>query len=584
MIKGILFFVAVLLALHSFGQVKTFEHTGGMQTFIVPSGVSEITVDMYGASGGWNDYNGVMYDKYIPGNGGRLQATYPVYPGQKLYIYVGGEGQDASKGEGGKGGFNGGGDGNTSDIYSGGGGGGASDIRIDGMGLEHRVLVAGGGGGAAYNYPDGGDHGGQGGDLTGGDGQSNFLMDDESRGRGATQNQGGLGGQWPSYLKAEDGRLGEGGDGPEGTSGTGGGGGYYGGGGGCWSGGGGGSSYANNRANHVRHEQGVNDGHGKVIISVNCKMPTISTSGPTTLNLGDKIAFSAISNYGALLTWDKGISNNVPFAPPAGKTTYTVTSSNPKECSYSMELTVIDMNQHATDVGTLENPCDLKATTTNGIICEGETTTLFGHGGKNYIWSNGVQDGVPFVPPVGVNNYTVRTAGDANCPAQEASVFVVVNQIGATADTRQNSATENAFINITPTGGTSPYTYIWYKDGFEYSRFEDLTNLAPATYEVMIVDAIGCSSTQSYTISGDVIYNSISTNILLAELSADQAYLHIKCKGYMDYKIVNERGDVVMTGAINQSAKVDVSRLNAGNYKVCPLNNAQVQCAGFVKG
>ena len=237
-----------------------------MQSYTVPNGTTSISIDMYGASGGWNDYSGVKYDKYVPGNGGRVQAQLSVYPGQVLYIYVGGKGEDASSGKGGKGGFNGGGDGNTSTTYSGGGGGGATDIRLGGNELNHRVMVAGGGGGAAYNYPDGGDNGGHGGDLIGADGQSQFLVADESRGRGGSQKEGGLGGQWPSYDRAENGSLGKGGNGPAGTSGTGGGGGYYGGGGGCWSGGGGGSSFTNRECRNVIHTQGANEGDGKIII------------------------------------------------------------------------------------------------------------------------------------------------------------------------------------------------------------------------------------------------------------------------------------------------------------------------------
>src|SRR5687768_16516661 len=210
-------------------QTKTFEFTGDVQTYIVPNGVYNLQVDMYGASGGWNDYSGVKYDKYLPGKGGRLQATLSVEPGQTLYIYVGEKGGDAAHGVGGNSGFNGGGAGNTSSYYSGGGGGGACDIRVNGTSLENRVLVVGGGGGAAYNYADGGDNGGDGGGLTGADGFSNHKQEDPSRGRGATQTEGGQGGQWSSYEKAGDGTLGAGGNGSAGTCGTGGGGGYYGG-------------------------------------------------------------------------------------------------------------------------------------------------------------------------------------------------------------------------------------------------------------------------------------------------------------------------------------------------------------------
>lgn len=558
-------------------QTKTFEYTGQYQTYVVPNGVYSLQIDMYGASGGWNDYSGVKYDKYLPGKGGRLQANLSVQPNDVLYIFVGEKGGDASSNVGGKGGFNGGGDGNTSSTYSGGGGGGACDIRVNGTDLNNRILVVGGGGGAAYNYADGGDNGGAGGDLTAGDGWSNHLQQDDSRGRGATQTSGGQGGQWPSYEKAGDGTLGEGGDGPAGTCGTGGGGGYYGGGGGCWSGGGGGSSYSDRKATNVKHEQGINEGNGKVIIKTgfpdpqnNCINPIVSISGPTTICEGQSLYFVATSNFGAYLSWDNGVQNNISFTPPVGKSSYTVTSSSKKECPFTVEVNVI--------------PGTIKATTTNGIICEGESTTLIGWGAENYTWDQGVQNNVPFTPPAGVNNYTVRSAdnyGQSQC-SSEASVFVVVNKVSTNAAVDHGTYTKNASINIEPSGGTYPYSYVWTKDGSEFSRSEDISNLSSGSYQVIVVDAIGCSTTQTFTIgSGQLSSN--NTTGLKAEMSSDQIYLMVSYAGLLDYKILNDRNEIVITGTVNNSGQIDVSKLPSGNYRICSLYNSTGDNVNFVK-
>lgn len=559
-----------------YGQTKTYEYTGDVQTYVVPNGVYSLQVELYGASGGWNDYSGVRYDKYLPGKGGKVSANLQVEPGQTLYIYVGEKGGDASSGVGGSPGFNGGGAGNTSSTYSGGGGGGASDIRLNGTGLENRIVVAGGGGGAAYNYADGGDDGGHGGGLTGGDGFSNHKQEDESRGRGGQQDAGGIGGQWTSYERAGEGTLGQGGNGPAGTCGTGGGGGYYGGGGGCWSGGGGGSSYTTKRASNVKHEQGVHEGNGKVIIKTGygntpetCSDPRVIISGSTTLCEGQSLSFNAISNYGAYMTWDNGIQNNVSFIPPVGKSVYTVTSSNPKECPYSVEVNVISRQ--------------LKATTTNGIICEGETTTLIGFGGENYTWDKGVQNNVPFIPPVGVNNYTVRSYNsDVNMQCgNEASVFVVVNKVAATALVDQGNYGKSASIDLTPSGGTYPYSYVWTKDGNEVARSEDLFGLTTGTYEVLVVDAIGCSTTETFTIGAT--FSQLKTEGLKAEMSSDQIYLNVSYGGLFDYKIVNERGEILITGTVNNSGRIDVSRLPSGSYRICSLYNKTNDNVNFVK-
>ena len=64
-----------------------------------------------------------------------------VTQGQILYLVIGGKGGTPT------GGWNGGGDGSDSTLWYSGGGGGATDIRIGGISLYNRVIVAGGGGG-----------------------------------------------------------------------------------------------------------------------------------------------------------------------------------------------------------------------------------------------------------------------------------------------------------------------------------------------------------------------------------------------------------------------------------------------------
>ena len=61
---------------------KTFNYTGAEQMFTVPPGVKKIKVIAVGAQGG-GDFQGF---------GGRVYAIIPVTPGEKLAIFVGGQG------------------------------------------------------------------------------------------------------------------------------------------------------------------------------------------------------------------------------------------------------------------------------------------------------------------------------------------------------------------------------------------------------------------------------------------------------------------------------------------------------------
>jgi hypothetical protein len=229
------------------GGSKRFNYTGGEQTFVVPAEVAQVTVEAWGAGGGWANSLG--------GRGGYLKTTLSVTPGETLYVYVGGAGGSYTGGLV-SGGFNGGGAGGFGDE-PGAGGGGASDLRQGGKELANRVVVAGGGGGGGIFSA-----GGAGGGTTGVKGVDGT---DCTGGGGGTQSDGGGGGTGIHPGSAGDLAIGGAGS----IFGGGGGGGYYGGGGAgsgipfSGGGGGGGSSYPPGAA----HQQGVNSGNGTVLIS-----------------------------------------------------------------------------------------------------------------------------------------------------------------------------------------------------------------------------------------------------------------------------------------------------------------------------
>jgi hypothetical protein len=259
---------------------SNFNYTASAQTFIVPPGVTSISVDAYGASSSVSSGNYAGYCGGYQAKGGRLQTYLSVSPGETLYVYVGGMSVYCYSGSnnclpgggtysGQTGGWNGGGKGSgTSEA-----GGGATDIRSGGQSLEDRIIVAGGAGGAGSSCQSNGGHGGG---LTANDGgYGTNGSGSAKRGRGGSQTSGGLGGSWHNGSpKAGDGAFGVGGNGDDvsGYHGGGGGGGWYGGGGAVNkdAGGGGGSSYTHpNRCDSVVHTKGVQTGHGKLIITLN---------------------------------------------------------------------------------------------------------------------------------------------------------------------------------------------------------------------------------------------------------------------------------------------------------------------------
>lgn len=171
---------------------RTFGHTGAAQPWTVPSGITTIEVDLWGAAGGTGQDVG---SGGLGGRGARVQATLSVTPNTTLNLYVGGRGTNGSVSTtvSAPGGFNGGGAGGRDTrhpgLYDGAGGGGATDIRIGGTAFSNRVLIAAGGGGGAggggaSNTVGNGGNGGQ-------NGSDAADRNTAIGGKGATQASGG---------------------------------------------------------------------------------------------------------------------------------------------------------------------------------------------------------------------------------------------------------------------------------------------------------------------------------------------------------------------------------------------------------
>jgi len=249
-----------------------YTFTGAPETFVVPTGVTSLRVQAYGAAGASSSTS-------TGGLGGYISSTIPVTPKQILFVKFGCAGGTYTAG------YNGGGIGYCVDMtmaLGAGGGGGSTDLTDYAGNL---LITAGGGGGGAYDGSCTGMNGGGGGGATGEAGGANPIWAGSYGGGGGSQISGGVGGYIASfYNPGESGSYRSGGDAGLVTCGAGGGGGYYGGGGGSWTGGGGGSSYSIGVIEN--NVQSVRSGNGYLQISYTATTITptnIPTAAPTKI-------------------------------------------------------------------------------------------------------------------------------------------------------------------------------------------------------------------------------------------------------------------------------------------------------------
>ena len=120
-------------------------------------------------------------------------------------------------------------------------------------------------------------------------------------------------------------------------------------------------------------------------------------------------------------------------------------------------------------------------------------------------------------------------------------------------------------INITPTAGSTPYTYVWTNASGSYSSTtEDITGLAAGKYIVGVKDAAGCSVSTEATITQPT-----------APLTAEATLTNINCNGAATGAItLNVSGGTpsytyswIGPSSFTSSSK-DISSLSAGTYTV----------------
>jgi len=122
------------------------------------------------------------------------------------------------------------------------------------------------------------------------------------------------------------------------------------------------------------------------------------------------------------------------------------------------------------------------------LLCSGQNTVLLASGATNYMWNNGVVNGVDFSPPLGTTTYTVSGTNDQGCVATD-QVVVVVNpspQVNAGNDI---IVCEGDPVTLNATGAL---TYSW-SGGIS----NNVTFTAPVgvnLYTVTGTNSFGCTS------------------------------------------------------------------------------------------
>jgi len=226
--------------------------------------------------------------------------------------------------------------------------------------------------------------------------------------------------------------------------------------------------------------------------------------------------------------------------------TYTVTVSDVNGCTISDTIVVNNNTTFTTSGAVSDENCGLS----DGSI---DLTTTGGSTPFTFTWSNGATtEDISGVP---AGTYTVTSTDASGCNVID--TFVVNNVFAFTTSTVSTNDTcnlGNGSIDLTITGGLSPFTYVWSNG----TSNEDPTNLTAGTYTVTSTDANGCAVSDTVTVNN--INTFTTTNTIVDDTCGNNV-------GAIDLTLVGGSAPITFAWS-NGATTEDISGIGSGTYTV----------------
>jgi len=224
----------------------------------------------------------------------------------------------------------------------------------------------------------------------------------------------------------------------------------------------------------------------------NCTPPVISETHTNVTCAGDSsgsIDISVSGNGPFNFLWSDGASDEDRSALNAG--IYTLTVTDDSSCTASITITIAQ-----------PQPLDINFTLSH-ISCNGgqdgsiDLITGGGTAPYSYLWNNGSTQ--EDISNLSSGMHTVTVTDSLGCVL---SMSFLLNQpasisAGEIISVPICAGDANGQIDLTPSGGTPPYSFIWSNS----ETTEDIANLVAGTYSVTIMDGNQCSFNFSFIVN-----------------------------------------------------------------------------------
>ena len=246
--------------------------------------------------------------------------------------------------------------------------------------------------------------------------------------------------------------------------------------------------------------------------------------------------------------------------------TYTVEVNDQLDCPFTIDNMVI----------TEPPPMAISETHSDyngfGVSCFGETdgfidvTVTGGTGIYTYSWSNGAT--TEDLNDIGAGTYTLTALDENGCPINievtleepEDEININVSQSDYNSYGVSCFGAEDGFINISITGGTESYSFLWSNG----ATTEDLNDIGVGTYTITVTDTNNCSKTSTIEITEP-------EPLELSETHSNYNGYGVSCfgstNGFIDITVTGGTGNYTYSWTSGQNTE-DLNDIGSGNYNL----------------
>ncbi len=286
----------------------------------------------------------------------------------------------------------------------------------------------------------------------------------------------------------------------------------------------------------------------------------VDKTDETLFQANDGSASITLKNGTAPYQYDWSVGDFVPAIYNLTPGTYSVTVSDALACSATKTFVIeaIDCSDFSLEINS--------ANETYYQINDGVAVAnpINGKPPFNYDWSNGAK--VAVLINLSPGNYSLQLTDALGCVANASTTIKAIDcsnfSIVAASANQSYYQTNNGFVSVNTTNGTSPFTYNWSNGAVT----QNIDNLSPGSYAIEVTDQVGCKATEITTI---VAVDCSGFN--LAIQATDESYYQSD-NGVAMATPTNGQSPYTYSWSNGETSQA-ISNLTPGSYTVDVLDN-----------